>query len=331
MASTSENIDSGQRSTEFRQRLFSFLGENGFIVIFVLWCLFLSFTTDGFATPNNAFTVLRQAAIVGILAIAAHIIILQGDIDLSIAAVLSLCGVLMGGLMVRNGLNPVVAGVIILGIGALIGVVNGLIITGIGINAIITTLGVSSILGGFAFIYTGGKTIYGEQVDAVEFLSRGRMLGLIPIPVIIMFILYLLTYLMLEHTTFGAHIYASGNNRRAAWLAGVKVDRVKIAAFVIAGMLGAIAGIMQVARQGTATAGMGLDFLFPAITAVVLGGASLQGGRGKILNTLIAAIFLTTITNGMILLGVSIYAQRIVSGAILLLALSLDRLRTLRI
>ncbi len=111
----------------------------------------------------------------------------------------------------------------------------------------------------------------------------------------------------------------------------MKVDRVKVTAFVLAGTLGAIAGIMQVARQGTATAGMGLDFLFPAITAVVLGGASLQGGRGNIVNTLIAAIFLTTITNGMILLGVSIYAQRIVSGVILILALSLDRLRTLRV
>lgn len=330
MASSTVSASNKEKSN-VRQRVITFLGENGFIVIFILWCIFLAFATDAFATPNNAFTVLRQAAIVAILAIAAHIIILQGDIDLSIAAVMSLCGVLMGGLLVRNGLHPIFAALIILGVGGLIGLVNGAIITGIGINAIITTLGIAGILGGLAFIYTGGKTIYGDQVNVVEFLSRGRIIGVIPVPVIIMFILYLLTYFMLEHTTFGAHIYASGNNRRAAWLAGVKVDRVKIAVFVIAGMLGAIAGIMQVARQGTATAGMGIDFLFPAITAVVLGGASLQGGRGKIFNSLIAAIFLTTITNGMILLGVSIYAQRIVSGVILLLALSLDRLRTLRI
>ena len=108
------------------------------------------------------------------------------------------------------------------------------------------------------------------------------------------------------------------------------VSRVKLLAFVLAGVLGGFSGVMQVARQGTATGGMGADFLFPVLTAVVLGGASLQGGRGKIVNTLIAAIFLTTITNGMILLGVSIYAQRIVSGAILITALSLDRLRTIR-
>lgn len=331
MENTDNISTSAKERRNLRQRTITFLGENGFIAIFIIWCIFLTVSTDAFATPSNLFTVLRQAAIVGILAIAAHIIVLQGDIDLSVAAVMSLCGVMMGGLMVRTGLHPVMAGLVVLGIGGIIGLINGVIITGIGINAIITTLGTAGILGGLAFIYTGGKTVFGDQIDIVEFLSRGRVFHVVPVPVIIMFVLYILAYFILEHTTYGAHIYASGDNRRASWLAGVKVDRVKVIAFVLAGTLGAIAGIMQVARQGTATAGMGLDFLFPAITAVVLGGASLQGGRGNIVNTLIAAIFLTTITNGMILLGVSIYAQRIVSGVILILALSLDRLRTLRV
>ena len=119
-----------------------------------------------------------------------------------------------------------------------------------------------------------------------------------------------------------------GNNEKASWFAGINTDKIKLMAFTLAGVLAGIGGIMQVARQGTATGGMGKDFLFPVLTPVVLGGASLSGGRGKIINTLIAAIFLSTITNGMILLGVSIYAQRIVSGAILITALSLDRLRT---
>ncbi len=121
-----------------------------------------------------------------------------------------------------------------------------------------------------------------------------------------------------------------GNNEHATWLAGINVHNLKLATFTMAGVLGAVGGIMQVARQGTATGGMGKDFLFPVLTAVVLGGASLSGGKGKVFNTLIAAIFLTTITNGMILLGVSIYAQRIVSGAILVAALSLDQLRTVK-
>ncbi|MGW8318056.1 MAG: ABC transporter permease [Candidatus Promineifilaceae bacterium] len=331
MATTDQIASEAKSTSGFGRRLARFLGEQGFLVIFLAWILFLTFATDAFATSSNAFTVLRQAAIVGIMAIAAHFIILLGDIDLSIAAVMSLGGVLMGGLMVRNGLNPWLAASVALGVGALIGIVNGLIITQLGINAIIATLGMASILEGLAFTYTGGKTIFGDQIDVVEFLARAHLLDVIPLPVIILLVLYILAFLMLRYTTFGAYLFAVGNNAKATWLAGINDKQVKIVAFVMAGLLGSFAGIMQVARQGTATAGMGLDFLFPVLTAVILGGASLQGGRGKIFNTLLAAIFLTTINNGMILLGVSIYAQRIVSGAILILALSLDRLRSLRV
>ena len=313
-----------------RRRIIGFMGENGFILIFIVWALFLTVATDSFATANNVLTILRQASITGIVAIGAHFIILLGNIDLSPAATLTLSGVVMAGLLVNFGVHPVLAAIGALVVGALVGLVNGLIVTRLKINAIITTLGTSSILEGFAFIYTKGKTIFGDQIEPIEFLSRGRLLDFLPVSVIILFILYAVGFLVLRYTTFGAHVFAVGNNEKAAWLAGVPVDRVKLVAFVLAGVLAGFGGIMQVARQGTATGGMGGDFLFPILTAVVLGGASLSGGRGKILNTLIAAIFLTTITNGMILLDVDIYAQRIVSGAILVIALSLDRLRTAR-
>ena len=312
------------------RRIVNFLGEQGFIVIFVLWALFLAFATDSFATPNNIFTVLRQAAIIGIVAIGEHMVVLLGDMDVSLASILTLTGVAMAAALVHFGLPPVLAALLVLAIGALVGLVNGLIITRLKINAIITTLGMMSVLEGLAFIYTQGKTIFGDPIEAVEFLSRGRVFGFLPVPVIILFTLYALAYLLLRYTTFGAHLFAVGNNEKAAWLAGINVQNVRLLAFMLAGTLAAIGGIMQVARQGTATGGMGGDFLFPVLTAVVLGGVSLSGGRGKVLNTLVAAIFLTTITNGMILLGVSIYLQRIVSGAILIIALSLDSLRTSR-
>ncbi|HEC22305.1 MAG TPA: ABC transporter permease, partial [Chloroflexi bacterium] len=284
-----------------------------------------------FATPNNIFTVLRQAAIIGIVAIGEHMVVLLGDMDVSLASILTLTGVAMAAALVHFGLPPVLAALLVLAIGALVGLVNGLIITRLKINAIITTLGMMSVLEGLAFIYTQGKTIFGDPIEAVEFLSRGRVFGFLPVPVIILFTLYALAYLLLRYTTFGAHLFAVGNNEKAAWLAGINVQNVRLLAFMLAGTLAAIGGIMQVARQGTATGGMGGDFLFPVLTAVVLGGVSLSGGRGKVLNTLVAAIFLTTITNGMILLGVSIYLQRIVSGAILIIALSLDSLRTSRV
>jgi ribose transport system permease protein len=314
-----------------RRRIINLLGEQGFMVIFALWALFLVFATDSFATTDNLFTILRQAAIIGILAIGEHLIVLMGTMDISLAAILTLTGVAMAGALVNLGLHPVLATLIVLALGALVGLLNGLIITQLKINPIITTLGMMSVLEGLAFIYTQGKTIFGDPIAPIEFLSRGRVLGFLPVPVIILFVLYALAFLVLRYTTFGAHLFAVGNNEKAAWLAGVNVKGVRLAAYMLAGTLAAVGGIMQVARQGTATGGMGADFLFPVLTAVVLGGASLSGGRGKVLNTLVAAIFLTTITNGMILLGVSIYAQRIISGAILITALSLDRLRTLRV
>ena len=320
-----------QDSKEFGNRFVRFLGERGFIVIFILWSLFLSFATDSFATTNNIFTILRQATIIGILAIGEHLIVLLGTMDISLAAILTLTGVAMAAALVHLGLPPYLAVLLVLTLGALIGLINGLIITRLKINPIITTLGMMSILEGLAFIYTQGKTIFGEEIDPIEFLSRGRIVEIIPVPVIILFALYLTMFILLRHTVLGARIFAVGNNEKATWLAGINPDNVKLTAFTLAGVLAGIGGIMQVARQGTATGGMGADFLFPVLTAVVLGGASLSGGRGKIFNTLIAAVFLTTITNGMILLGVSIYAQRIISGAILVSALSLDRFRTIRL
>jgi ribose/xylose/arabinose/galactoside ABC-type transport system permease subunit len=316
------------------RRIVHLLGEYGFIVIFILWALYLALNTKNFATTDNLFTVLRQASIIGIVAIGSHFIILLGDIDLSPASNLSLSGVVMASLMVNQGFPSLLAVLAAVGVGALIGLANGLIITQLKINAIITTLGTSTILGGLAFILTSGKTVFGDQLDTIEFLSRGLIpfFGLnIPVPVVLLFSFYAVAYVILGRTTYGAYVFAVGNNNRAAWLSGINVNLVKITAFLLAGALAGFGGVMQVGRQGTATGGMGADFLFPILTAVVLGGASLTGGRGKVLNTLIAAVFLTTISNGMVLLNINIYTQNVISGAILIIALSLDRLRTLRL
>jgi ribose transport system permease protein len=318
------------------RQVIDFLGEQGFIVIFFLWAVYLTFNTDNFATSENVFTILRQATIIGIAAIGAHFVILMGDLDLSVASLISLAGVVMGEAMVNHGYTPVPAALAALVVAALVGVANGLIITKLKINAIIATLGTSSVLSGIAFTITQGKTIFGERgndpIDKIEFLSRDRVLwDQVPVPVILLFACYIAAFIVLRRTTFGARVFAVGNNDRAAWLSGINVDYIRIATFTLSGTLAGFAGIMQVARQGTATAGMGANFLFPILTAVVLGGASLTGGRGKVFNTLIAAVFLTSINNGMILLGIDIYTQNIVSGVILVVALSLDRLRALQL
>jgi ribose transport system permease protein len=254
------------------------------------------------------------------------LIMLMGAMDISLAAILGFSGVITAGLMTENGLPPLVAGAIGIAIGGLVGLVNGFLVTKVKINAVIATLGMMNVLNGIAFIYAKGQTIYGDPMESIAFLSRGY-LGPVPVPVILMFIFYAAFYFVLNRTVYGAHIYAMGNNEKASWLAGIRVDTVRILAFTLAGLLAGFGGVMQISRQGSATGGMGDEFLFPILTAVILGGISLSGGRGRIQNTLIASIFLVTITNGMVLLGTSIYAQRIVSGAILIVALSLDRLR----
>ncbi|HLF25312.1 MAG TPA: ABC transporter permease [Anaerolineae bacterium] len=315
-----------------RRRLIDLLGENGFIVIFILWCVYLAFAADAFLTSRNIFTVLRQASIVSIVAIGEMLVMLMGALDISLAAILGFSGVLTAGLMTQSNAPPALAGAIGIGIGGIIGLINGFLVTKVKINAVIATLGMLNVLNGIAFIYAQGQTIYGPQLQSIAFLARGSLgplplIGEVPVPVALMFIFYAVFYFILNRTVYGAQIYALGNNEKAAWLAGIRVDRVKILAFMLAGLLAGFGGVMQASRQGSATGGMGDEFLFPILTAVILGGISLSGGKGRVQNTLIASIFLVTITNGMVLLGTSIYAQRIVSGAILIGALSLDRLR----
>ncbi len=302
-----------------------FVGENGFIVVFILWCLFLSLATDNFLTPRNILTILQQSAIVGIVAIGEMLVLLTGAMDISLAAILGVSGLVAASLMIRT-VPPLLAVVLGVGAGGVIGLVNGLIVTKSKINSIIATLGMLSILDGLALMYTQGQTIYGPALDNIGFLSSGAVAG-VRVPVVAMFALYGLFYVVLSRTLFGAQLYAVGSNEKAAWLSGLRIDRIRIMAFVLAGTLAGVGGVMQVARQGSATAVMGDEFLFPILTTVILAGVSLSGGKGRLLNVLIAAIFLVTITNGMVLLDMSVNAQRVASGVILIAALSLDRLR----
>ena len=308
------------------QKLIEIIGENGFIFIFILWVVVLSLTTDTFLKSQNIFTVLRQAAIVSIVAIGEMLVMLLGGMDVSLAALLGFSGIVAVSLMVKFDLSPLLAGLASVLVGGLIGFLNGVLVTKVKINSVIATLGMMYVLNGMALAYTQGKTIVSSRLDQIGFLSRGY-LGPVPVPVLLMFIFYVVFYFVLNKTVFGAYIYAIGSNEKASWLAGIKVDGMKILAFSVAGLLAGAGGLLQASRQGSATSSMGNEFLFPILTAVILGGISLSGGKGKIQNTLIAAVFLMTITNGMVLLGISLYVQSIVSGVILIIALSLDRLR----
>ncbi len=312
-----------------RPKLYEFLSENGFIIIFIVWCLFLAIYTPPFRTMSNLMTVLRQASIIGIVAIGECLIVLMGSgMDISLAATLGLSGVIVA-TAIAGGFpifTAVLAGIVL---GGMVGLFNGVLVTRVRINGLVVTLGMMYALEGLGFVLTKGQTISSDGILTLAPLSRGY-LGPVPVPVLLLFAAYGIAHYILNYTVFGAHTYALGNNERASWLSGINIDRLRLFSYMIAGLLAGFGGLMQTARMGSATAGMGSEFLFPILTAVILAGVSLSGGKGRILNVLIGAIFLATIANGLILLNVPIYIQKIVSGCILVAALSLDRLRNIR-
>lgn len=309
-----------------RAHLVDFLAEFGFVVIFALWVVFLAFATDLFLTPTNLVLLLRQASIYGIPALGATFVILLGELDISFGSVIGAAGV-AGALVLMAGGGSTEAILAAVGVGLLVGLINGLLVSVVRLPSVVATLGMLSIVVGISIVVTGGSAIHGPELGAVAWLAQGYV-GPIPVPVVILFVGYAIGWFVLNRTQFGTHVYLTGDNREAAYRAGIGVDRVRIVVFIIAGATAGLGGIVLVARVSQAQATFGEDALFPVLTAVILGGAGLTGGRGRIENTLIASIFLASLLNGIILLGVDAQYQRIVLGAILILAVSLDRFRS---
>jgi ribose/xylose/arabinose/galactoside ABC-type transport system permease subunit len=312
--------------TADRARAVDFLAEYGFVVIFAVWVVFLSLMTDTFLTEQNLLLLLRQASIYGIPAIGATFVILLGELDISFGSVIGAAGVAGATVLTNGGSGAAAVGAAVV-VGLVVGAINGFLVTVVRIPSVVATLGMLSIVLGVAVVFTGGSAIHGDALDAIDWLARGYI-GPIPVPVVILFIGYSIGWFVLNRTTFGAHVYLTGDNREAAYRAGIAVDRIRVVVFVIAGALAGLGGIVLVSRVSQAQASFGTDALFPVLTAVILGGAGLQGGRGRIENTLIASIFLASLLNGIILLGVDAEYQGIVLGGILIAAVSLDRFRT---
>ncbi len=318
--------DAPRSSTPWAAAAVEVLAREGFIVIFAVWAAYLSLATDHFLTHDNILLLFRQAAIFAIVGIGATMVTILGELDISFGATMGLAGCVSAAWVI-GGTNPYAGIAIAVGIGCVIGLVNGLLVNVVRIPSVVATLGVLGAVEGLAQMYTSGSSIFGDELDQLQFLSRDELLN-IPISVLIAFGLYAVAWWVTTRTRFGAHLFATGDNREASYRAGIHVQRIRLIVFVAAGALAGFAGLMQVIRIGRAQSGLGSDALFPVLTAVILGGTSLHGGRGRIVNTLIASVFLASITNGLILLGVPSEVQRLVQGAVLIAAVSLDRLRT---
>ncbi|MGV0877273.1 ribose ABC transporter permease [Martelella sp. FLE1502] len=291
----------------------------GLIVVSIL----MGIASDNFFSVSNIFNVLRQVSIVGILAVGMTFVILTGGIDLSVGAVMALAGTIAAGLMVNMGMPGWVGLLAGLGVGIGLGVFNGVLVAWGKMPAIIVTLATMGIARGLGLIYSGGYPISGLP-SWIAWFGIGRI-GNVPVPVILMFIIYALAWVLLQRTPFGRHVYAIGGNETAARLSGVKTQYVKFAVYVISGLTAALAAVVLTGRLMSGQPNAGVGFELDAIAAVVLGGTAIAGGRGLVLGTLIGAVLLGILNNGLNLMGINPYLQDVIKGFIILLAIYIGR------
>jgi ribose transport system permease protein len=279
-----------------------------------------------FPTLNNFTNVLNQASLAMIIAGGLTLAVVVGELDLSIGFAASLHGVLVTGLIVGNGLPIPVAILIVLVLGALIGLVNGLIVTKIKVNSVIATLGVGTILTGLSFAYSAGVPIVSGVPEAFLQISLGRWLFGIPNNIIIMALVLGALWILVERTALGQEIQAVGGNPAAARLAGINVDRIKTLGFVVSGMCAALTGILLASRLGSGTTSAADSYLLTAFAAVFLGSATLRDGEFHVLGTMVGALIIAFGFNGLNIFGAPTYSQYVLQGAILIIAVGLSSL-----
>ena len=292
----------------------------GLIVVSIV----MVFASDSFLSYGNITNILRQVSINALIAVGMTFVILTGGIDLSVGAVMALSGTLAAGLMAGGmGGVPALAICVLLGCG--FGLANGAFVAFAGMPPIIVTLATMGIARGLGLIYTGGYPISGLPAW-INWFGEGRVLGL-QTPIIIMLVVYALGWVLLERTPFGRYVYAIGGNETATRLSGVRVARSKLIIYGLSGLTASIAAIVLTGRLMSGQPNSGQGFELDAIAAVVLGGTSIAGGRGSLIGTLLGALLLGVLNNGLNMVGVNPYVQTVVKGVIILLAIYIGRER----
>lgn len=290
------------------------------VAIFVVSSLISPYFLSGY----NMSVIARGLAFVGLVTIAQSSLMILGELDLSLGTIGGLCGVVAGMLMVQAGLPWPVALLLALGLGMALGFVNGFLVTRLGLHSLVLTIGTAGIYGGAILVLTKGVAITGIP-QGVQFLGRGDVLG-VPVPFVIMLVVLAVALFLTLKTPMGRYMYAIGNNPAAARMLGIRVDRIRLLVFTFAGMLSALAGLLMVARLGTAQPSIGQTWVLAPIAASVIGGVATTGGVGSPLGAIFGAGIIAIIENIIVLFGVSPYWQGVVSGVIVVLAISFDAL-----
>jgi len=299
-----------------------FFRRYGIVISFLLLCLVLSLLSDRFLTWTNILNVLRQSSINGIIAVGMTMVILTAGIDLSVGAILALTCVVTADLL-QKGLPVPLAMLTGLALGAALGMFSGLLVSRLHIPPFIATLGLMTVSRGLALTYTQGRPITALPAS-FDFLGAGSI-GPIPMPIIVAGLIFLIGYFILARTNLGFYIYALGDNPMAARLSGISVNKVILFVYALSGFLSALAGMVLTGRLDSAQPTAGYGYEFDAIAAVVVGGTSLAGGEGSLFGTLVGALLIGVLNNGLNLLNVSALWEGVVKGAVIALALLLYR------
>lgn len=292
-----------------------------FVALLVIFAL-SAILSPYFLTPYNLSVVARGLAFVGLITIAQSMLMVLGELDLSLGVIGGLCGVVSGILMVRMGFEPYSAMLLAILLGLCLGLFNGFLVTSLRLHSLVLTIGTAGIFGGANLVLTRGVAITGIPRD-VQYLGRGDLFG-VPVPFIIMFVALLVATFVMLKTPFGRYMYAIGNNRDGARMLGIRVDPIRLMVFGVAGAIAGLAGVLMVARLGTAQPSIGDSWVLAPIAASVIGGVATTGGIGSPIGAILGAGIIAIIENIIVLFGVSPYWQGIVSGAIVVLAISFD-------
>jgi ribose transport system permease protein len=298
------------------------------IVFLIVLSLAITAIAPRFLQVSNLAVITRQASFVGIVSLGQMVALMAGLIDLSVGSVAGFAGVAAALLMYNTSIDPYICMALGVVVGALIGLVNGFLVTRLRLNAFIATLSMSFIINGAILVVTQGWAIP-NMPEKIQWIGKGS-LGPIPVPMLIMLGVAGLLAFMLNKTYIGRHILALGGNPDAAVLVGIRVNRLKMLVYVISGSLAALAGVMMLARLASGQPTVGQVWLLPSFAAPILGGTAMSGGVGSTLGTLVGSLIMAVINNGIVMTGMSVYWENVVFGSVLVLAIAMDSLRRQR-
>lgn len=300
------------------------ISNYGILTALILICLIIGIINQVFLSIDNLTNVLIQSSIIAIISVGMTFVIISGGIDLSVGSVVALSGMAIG-YALNAGYSTTVSIMACLATGVVCGLISGLLIAIFKVPPFIATLGMMSAARGLALMVEGGRSISGFDANFL-YISDGSLLGL-PLPIFIMFLIYFVAIVVAKYTYWGHYIYAIGGNERAAWLSGIPIGTYISGTYCACGLVSAIASIILTARLNSAQPIAGNSYELDAIAAVVIGGASLSGGRGTVIGTLLGALILGVLRNGLSILNISSYVQQLAIGSVIVVAVVVDKIK----